>query len=156
MKVYEATKVPICHSPVKGRTADGMKRCLLWYTKFIGGVKREFAEMAARYYESLGFKTYICDSPLETEFAKIINTTYYGILIAWFQEIYRICKQFNLNYKQIIEFIKRTEEGGHPRPVMIPNYIGGKCVIPNAHLLYRKFKSKFIEALLESNERWRS
>jgi len=155
MKIYEKTKAPICHSPIKGREADGMKRCILWYTKFIGSIKREWAETAAKYYESLGFKTYICDSPLETEFAKIINTTYYGILIAWFQEIYRICKEFKLNYKQVVEFIRRTEEGGHPRPVMKPGIIGGHCVIPNAELLYRKYKSKFIEALLESNEKFK-
>ena len=112
--------------------------------------------MAEEYYQTIGFKTKICASSLETEFMKIVNTTYYGICIAWFQEIERICDKYNLNVENVREFIKSTgdESGGRvPRPVYYGGHIGGHCVISNALLLQQTFPSKFIGALLESNEK---
>jgi UDP-N-acetyl-D-mannosaminuronate dehydrogenase len=89
---------------------------------------------------------------------KIIDTTYYGLLISWFQEIHRICKRFNLKEEEIIEFFKTNERdsgGKHPRPVYYPGFIGGHCVIPNARLLNQMYPSPFIDVILESNEKRR-
>lgn len=107
-------------------------------------------------YKSLGFKTRICKSSLETEFMKIINTTYYGLMIAWFQEVDRLCEKFKLNKEKVIDFIGLTEResgGKLPRPIFYPGYMGGHCVIPNVLLLKEVYPSIFIEALLDSNER---
>lgn len=155
-KIYERTRKPICHSPVRGRKAEGFKWAYFTYTKFIGPVKPEFGKMAEEYYHSLGFKTHICNSPLETEFMKLLNTTYYGLMIAWFQEIHRICKKFNLKEDQIIDFFRTNEEdsgGKHPRPVFYPGVIRGHCVIPNAQLLNKVYPSPFVDTLLQSNKR---
>lgn len=155
-KIYNITQKPICHSPVRGRAADGFKWGYYAYTKFIGGATRNAAEMADEYYKSLGYKTRICKSPLETEFMKIINTTYYGLCIAWFQEIRRIIEEFDLNEEDVVEFIRSTEvesEGKNPRPVYRGGYICGHCVIPNAILLKKIYPSEFIDALLESNKK---
>lgn len=155
-KIYEKTKKPICHSPVRGRKADGFKWAYFTYTKFIGPAKPEFGKMAEEYYQSLGFKTHVCRSPLETEFMKILNTTYYGLMITWFQEIHRICEKFDLQEKEIIKFFKTNERdsgGKHPRPVFYPGTITGHCVIPNAELLSKLYPSSFVKALLESNEK---
>lgn len=155
-KIYERTKKAICHSPVRGRKADGFKWAYFTYTKFIGPAKPEFAKMAEEYYRALGFKTYVCNSPLETEFMKILNTTYYGLMITWFQEIHRICKKFNLNEEQVIEFMRTNETDSgktHLRPIFYPGVIGGHCVIPNAKLLVELYSSPFAEAIIESNEK---
>lgn len=155
-KIYAQVGGNICHSPVRGREVNGFKWSFFTYTKFIGGATPTAATMAEEYYQSLGFKTRVCASCLETEFMKIINTTYYGLCIAWFQEIGRICTKYNLNVSDIREFIKSTEDesgGKVPRPVYYGGRIGGHCVISNALLLNQKFPSKFIEALLESNEK---
>jgi len=155
-KIYEKTKTAICHSPVRGRKADGFKWGYFTYTKFIGPAKPEFGKMAEEYYQSLGFKTYLCNSPLEPEFMKVLNTTYYGLMIAWFQEIHRICKKFNLKEEEIIEFFRTNtvDSGGkHPRPVLYPGVIRGHCVVPNAKLLNELYPSPFGKVLLESNEK---
>jgi hypothetical protein len=155
-KIYEKTREPICHSPVRGRKADGFKWAYYAYTKFIGPAEPEFGKMAEDYYHSLGFKTLMCSSPMETEFMKILNTTYYGLMIVWFQEIHRICRQFKIDEKRIIEFFKSNEVnsgGKHPRPVFYPGVIKGHCVIPNAQLLNDIFPSPFVDIILTSNEK---
>jgi UDP-N-acetyl-D-mannosaminuronate dehydrogenase len=155
-KVYEKTRTNICHSPVRGRKADGFKWAYFAYTKFIGPVKPEFGKIAEEYYQSLGFRTHVCESSLQTEFMKIIDTTYYGLLIAWFQEIHRICRKFDLNDEEINEFFRTNERGSggrHPRPVFYPGVILGHCVIPNAKMLKEAYPSPFVEILLESNEK---
>jgi UDP-N-acetyl-D-mannosaminuronate dehydrogenase len=157
-KIYEQVGGNICHSPVRGRIATGFKWGLFAFTKFIGGTTAVAAKMAEEHYQSLGFKTRICGSPLETEFMKIINTSYYGLCIAWFQEIDRICKKYNLDVSAVKQFIKSTgdDSGGKvPRPVYYGGFIEGHCVIPNALLFQQAFPSKFIDILLESNEKKR-
>ncbi|UCH31493.1 MAG: hypothetical protein JSV05_08365 [Candidatus Bathyarchaeota archaeon] len=155
-KVYEQTLKAICHSPVRGRKTDGFKWGYFTYTKFIGPVRPEFGKMAEEYYQTIGFRTYLCNSPLETEFMKILNTTYYGLMITWFQEIHRICERFKINEKQVIEFFKTNERdsgGIHKRPVFYPGLISGHCIIPNAKLLSELYQSPFVKTLLESNKR---
>lgn len=145
----------VVHSPVRGRKADGFKACLYGYTKFIGPVEKVGGEMADDYYKSLGFKTRICRSPLETEFAKIINLSYFGIMLAWNQEMRRIAKKHNLNIDDILAFLETTTiESGFrfPRPVYDGEPIGGHCIIPGMKLLYEKYKSQLIEAAQNSNE----
>jgi len=157
-KVYAKTRKAVCHSPVRGRMADGFKWAYSTYTKFIGPEKPEFSKMAEEYYQSLGFKTYICTSPLETEFMKILNTTYYGLMISWFQEIHRICTRFQIKEDEITKFFQTNEsdsKGKHPRPVFYPGVIRGHCVIPNIKLLESVYPSPFIDAILESNEKRR-
>jgi len=156
MKLYRRLdqKPMLCHSPVRGNLDEGMKKGILQYTKFIGGVNEDSSRAAQTYYESLGLKTCVCSSPAETELGKLFETTYRGIMMAWFQDILRICTQFNANYDQVVEFIGSTErEGKQPRPVFHPGVIGGHCIIPNAEKLSAAYRSKFVEALLESNRK---
>jgi len=142
----------ICHSPVRGNITEGMKKGLLQYTKFIGPTSKDAGIRAKEYYETLGLKTYLCSSPLETELGKIFETTYRGLMMSWFQEIHRLCGGLNAQYDQVVEFVGSTErEGKQARPVFHPGVIGGHCIIPNAEKLYSVSKSKFVEALLESN-----
>ncbi|UCG36037.1 MAG: hypothetical protein JSV64_05250 [Candidatus Bathyarchaeota archaeon] len=155
-KIHQKTETAICHSPVRGRKEDGFKWAYFNYTKFIGPAEAEYGKMAEEYYHSLGFKTYICNSPLETEFMKVLNTTYYGLMITWFQEIHRICKEFNLKEEEITHFFRtnQKESGGrHQRPVFYPGIIKGHCVIPNAKMLEELYQSPFVKVILDSNEK---
>ena len=147
-------KVLLCHSPVRGNLPEGMKKGLLQYTKFVGPVSQEAGAKAREYYETLGVKTYICSSPIETELGKIFETTYRGLMMSWFQEIHRICRHFEAQYDQVVEFVGSTErEGKQARPVFHPGVIGGHCIIPNAEKLLSIYPSKFAEALIESNRK---
>lgn len=144
--------VLLCHSPIRGNVVEGMKKGLLQYTKFIGPVDPNAGVKAKEYYETLGMKTCVCCSPTETELGKLFETTYRGLMMSWFQEIHRICRQFEAQYDQVVEFVGSTErEGKQARPVFHPGVIGGHCIIPNAEKLYAVCRSKFAGALLESN-----
>ena len=142
----------LCHSPVRGNITEGMKKGLFQYTKYIGPTSPEAGLRAKEHYESLGLRAKICSSPLETEFGKLFETTYRGLMMAWFQEINRICNNFGVQFDQVVEFVGSTErEGKQPRPIFHPGVIGGHCIIPNAQKLLDVYPSKFAEALLESN-----
>jgi UDP-glucose 6-dehydrogenase len=155
LKIHDAaSNVLLCHSPVRGNITEGMKRGLLQYTKFIGPTSDKAASEAKQHYESLGIKTHICPSPLETELGKLFETSYRGLMMSWFQEINRICKTLNAQYDPVVEFVGSTErEGKQARPIFHPGVIGGHCIIPNAEKLHSLYNSKFVEALLESNKR---
>jgi len=152
-------KTMLCHSPIRGRHAEGLENGLLKYTKFIGPARPEFGSIAEHYYNSLGLKTCVCRDALTTEFIKILSTTYYGLMIAYWQEIRRITKQFGLAENEIRQwFLTSTLESHfqHMRPVFYPSKIGGHCVMPNLHLLNRVFPSKFVDVILESNDKARN
>jgi UDP-glucose 6-dehydrogenase len=147
-------KVLLCHSPVRGNMVEGMKRGLLQYTKFIGPTSPEAGAKASEYYQTLGLKTHVLSSPIETELGKLFETTYRGIMMSWFQEILRICKQFEGRYDEVVEFVGSTErEGKQARPVFHPGVIGGHCIIQNAEKLFAAYPSLFAQALLDSNRR---
>jgi UDP-glucose 6-dehydrogenase len=149
-----AKKVLLCHSPVRGNITEGMKKGLLQYTKYLGPVTQEAGAVASEYYQTLGLKTCTCSSPIETELGKLFETTYRGVMMSWFQEINRICRKFEAQYDQVVDFVGSTErEGKQPRPVFHPGVIGGHCIIPNAEKLLSVYPSKFAEALVESNRR---
>lgn len=155
LKVHQKLKktVLLCHSPVRGNMVDGMKKGLLQYTKFIGPMSPEAGAKAKEYYETLGIRTCVCSSPIETELGKIFETTYRGLMMSWFQEIHRVCREFEAHYEEVVEFVGSTErEGNQPRPVFHPGVIGGHCIIPNAEKLRSVYPSKFAEALLQSNK----
>lgn len=152
-KVQE--KAFLVHSPVRARKADGFKWGFFNYTKFIGAVDKEGATLAEDYYKSLGFKTHICTGPEETEFAKLLDLSYFGIMLGWNQEMRRLAKQHDLNFEDLIDFLEtNTVESAQkfPRPVYDGKLIGGHCIISSIQLLQRKFKSQFLESVLESNE----
>ena len=151
-KLIEQTGSKIVYSPVKG-IHKRMKDDMLFYTKFIGGLDKHAMEAAKSHFESLGMKAKCFDNPEAVELMKLMETTYYGLLIAWAQETDRIAKKFNSNYDDIMQFVQEVDKRGLPRPKMIPGYIGGHCVIPNIHLLKKLLDSKFFEAILDSNEK---
>ncbi|MEK0325379.1 MAG: hypothetical protein QQN63_06705, partial [Nitrosopumilus sp.] len=111
---------------------------------------------AQDYYKKLGLTTKISTSSRETELAKLLETTYYGLMISWFQEIDRICDNLGVNFDEVSDFIGRiTDEskGKHMRPIFKPGFIGGHCVIPNAKILSKAYSSDFVDAILRSNDK---
>ncbi|MBE0513113.1 hypothetical protein IBX38_08690 [Candidatus Bathyarchaeota archaeon] len=143
------------HSPVRGmhKTKEGMKRDLLFWTKYIGGVDEKSAELASRHFEELGLKTKILIGPVETELAKLFETTYRAWMIACFQEMHRISRRFGADFDQVTDFFEDTHRVRFDRPIHFPGVIGGHCVIPNAKLLLESYDSEFIRLILRSNEK---
>ena len=150
-KLYEETKALIVHSPVRGKHPY-LKEHIKFWTKYIGPINNEAGRLAKEYLESLGLKVKVLSSPRETELGKLLETTYRALLIAWWQEMHRIAHHLNVNFLEAIDIIIDTHKVLKDRPIYYPDYIGGHCLIPNAKILLNAYRSKFIEAIIESND----
>lgn len=145
----------VVHSPIRGMhySRETMKRDLLFWTKYIGGVDSESAEMASKHFKELGLKTKILKSSTETELAKLFSTTYRAWMIACFQELHRISRSFEADFDQVTDFLDDTHRVRFDRPVHFPGVIGGHCLISNSELLLKSYDSEFINLILKSNEK---
>jgi UDP-N-acetyl-D-mannosaminuronate dehydrogenase len=120
------------------------------YTKFIGGTDAEAAQKAADHFHAAGLKTKILSSPEATELAKLTETTYFGVLIAWAQEVERYCDRLGTNYDEIVAIY--DEIGFFPPVRYTPGIIGGHCVMPNIEILRKFDDSPLLEAIRSSNQ----
>jgi UDP-N-acetyl-D-mannosaminuronate dehydrogenase len=104
----------------------------------------------------MGLKVYITKSPLETEFAKLMNVSYYGTCIGIFQEFERIIEKYNLKRDDIMNFIGSTQtdsKGKVPRPLYYGGYVGGHCVTPALGMLQDFCEFQLFKEVIKSNER---
>ncbi len=141
----------LIHSPVRGqhnRLSDDINR----YTKWISSDNSDALKLAGEYYHKLGLTTKVVSNFEITEVCKLLDTAQYGMLITWAQEAERICKQFNIDYSNVREFAKETQQFYNVRPDIYPGFIGGKCIRQNIALLRKTFKSKLFDAFIESNK----
>jgi len=149
--IAERAGVAVVHSPVRGKHVR-MAEDLIYYTKFIGGTSREHAERAAKHFKSIGLKTQTLLAPEATELAKLTETTYYGLLIAWAQEVERYSDRLGENYDEIVSFYE--EISFFPPVKYFPGVIGGHCVMPNIEILSRVDPSaEILQAIRSSNNK---
>jgi UDP-N-acetyl-D-mannosaminuronate dehydrogenase len=147
--IAERAGIPVVNSPVRGKHAR-MSEELSEYTKFIGATEPGAGRAAARHFESIGLKTKLLSSPEATELAKLTETTYFGLMIAWAQELERYCDQSDVDYGEIISFYDEIKF--FPSVKYFPGIIGGHCVIPNIEILRKFDKSVILEAIRASNQ----
>jgi UDP-N-acetyl-D-mannosaminuronate dehydrogenase len=121
------------------------------YTKFVGAIDAGAAAQAAHYFESVGLKTKICSSPEVVEIAKLSETTFFGLMIAWAQEVERYADRTDQNYDEIVSFYE--EIGFFPPVKYFPGIIGGHCVMPNITLLQHLDDSELLRAIQASNQK---
>lgn len=132
-----------------------MKWELKRWTKYVGGVDTESSEEASKHFETAGFRTKILKSCMETEIAKLFETTYRAWMIACTQETHRISRHVEADFDEIMDFLEDTHRARLDRPVMFPGVIGGHCLIPNVNLLLESYDSEFLRLILESNRKRR-
>jgi UDP-N-acetyl-D-mannosaminuronate dehydrogenase len=143
------TGAAVANSPVRGKHIRMLDE-LRSYTKFVGALNHIAGDHAARHFQSLGLKTRILSSPEATELAKLSETTYFGLLIAWAQEIERFCDRFGQEgYDEVVSFYEEIHY--LPRVKYFPGIIGGHCVIPNIEILRKSGHSVVLEAIRASN-----
>jgi UDP-N-acetyl-D-mannosaminuronate dehydrogenase len=147
--VAERTGAAVVNSPVRGKHTR-MAADLLHYDKFVGGVDTTAAESAARHFEVAGIKTRTLSSPEATELAKLTETTYFGLIIAWAQEVERYCDQLGLNYDEIVSIYEEIKF--FPPVKYFPGVIGGHCVMSNIEILRQMNHSDILEAIESSNK----
>lgn len=146
--IAKRTGAVVVNSPVRGKHAH-MLEDLLKYTKFVGAIERSSAEHAAEHFQSMGMKTKILSSPEATELAKLIETTYFGLIIAWAQEVERYCDQCGEDYDEVVSIFEGIKY--LPPVKYFPGIIGGHCVMPNVEILNRLTPSEILQAIRSSN-----
>lgn len=147
--VAKRAGVPVVNSPVRGKHARMLQE-LSEYTKFLGATDNESAWKAAEHFESLGLTTKVLASPEATELAKLTETTYFGLMIAWAQELERYCDQTDVKYDEVMSFYDEIKF--FPTVKYFPGIIGGHCVMPNIKILNRLGGSVILDAIQMSNE----
>ena len=146
--VAQRTGTEVVNSPVRGKHARMVEE-MRKYTKFVGALNATAAREAAEHFESVGLKTKILSAPEATELAKLTETTYFGVLIAWAQEVERYCDKTGANYDEVTSFYEEIKF--FPAVKYFPGIIGGHCVMPNIEILKSLTESKLLDAVEISN-----
>jgi len=95
-------------------------------------------------------KTKLVASPETAELAKLTETSYFGLLIAWAQEVERYCNHLDVDYDEVASFYEEVQF--LPPVKYFPGVIGGHCVMPNIAILEQSFDSDFLKTIFRSNE----
>jgi len=148
-KVQEAVGARlVAFSPVRGKHAR-MKADMLHYKKFVAAPCQEAVEPALAHLTEAGFQTATFRTVELAELSKLVETTYFGILIAWAQEMERWAELYGGSFDDANAFIKEIDFlPSH----IFPGEIGGHCVMPNIAILKTQLQSSFLDAVLESNQ----
>jgi UDP-N-acetyl-D-mannosaminuronate dehydrogenase len=146
--IQEAAGGAVAYSPIRGKHAVMLDE-LTRYVKFVGAGDEATARRAAEHFQSLGMKTQIVASAETAELAKLTETTYFGLLIAWAQTVDRWCDELEVDYDEVASFY--DEISFFPPVRYFPGVIGGHCTMPNIELLARSSRSPFLDAIRSSN-----
>jgi len=80
--IAQAARSAVAYSPVRGKHSK-MLSDMKSYTKFVGAPNAGDARKAAAHFASLDLKTRILQSSEAVEVAKLSETTFFGLMIAW-------------------------------------------------------------------------
>jgi len=146
--IAERAGTPVVYSPIRGKHARMLEE-LTKYVKFIGADDDALAQQAVAHFESLGMTTKVVASPETAELAKLTETTYFALLIAWAQTVERWADDQGADYHEVVAFYE--EIGFFPPVKYFPGVIGGHCAMPNIELLVQSSESPFLDAIRASN-----
>lgn len=148
----------IVHSPIRGvhpHLYEGIKT----FVKYIGAQTKKAGSAAEKHLKSLGIKTKVFTPAATTELGKLLDTTYYGLCIAFHGEVKNMCDNLKLDFEDVMTDFNTTYNEAYiklgkknvVRPVLSPpkGGIGGHCIISNARILEKQFKSDAISFLLQ-------
>jgi len=147
--IQQETGTPAVYSPVRGKHTR-MTEELRRYRKFVAGTSPEALATVEDHFEAAGVATQRMSSPESLELAKLLETSYFGVLVAWAQEMDRFAAAVDADYWETTAFFE--EIGFFPPVGFEPGYIGGHCVMPNLDLLERVRHSPWIDTIRNSNE----
>lgn len=148
----------VVHSPVRG-VHPNLYQGIKTFLKYIGADNKKAGEQTKKHLESLGIKTKLFQPSVTTEIGKLLDTSYYGLCIAWHGEMKKICDKAGIDFgKAVADFNKTYNQGykklGKPnviRPVLYApkKEISGHCLIENTKILKKYFKSQALDLILK-------
>lgn len=140
----------VAYSPVRGRHGE-MKKDMVRYTKFFSAPNYRGQRIAADYFCRLQLFRTMSVFPVEAlELAKLVETTYSGLLIAWAQELERFCVELGVGRAGALALTEEVEY--LPDHAFYPGHIQGHCIMQNLGLLEQIRPSPLIAAIRASNE----
>ena len=148
--VANACGLPVAYSPIRGKHVR-MVDDLIQYVKFVAATDPSVADLAESHFKRAGMTTRRMNNVETLELAKLAETTYFGLLIAFAQELNRYATRVGGDYEEAIGFFEEVEF--LPRSRYFPGYIGGHCVVANIGLLGQVAPSPLLDAVLDSNSR---
>jgi UDP-glucose 6-dehydrogenase len=140
----------VVFSPVRGKHVR-MVQDLLRYVKFVAGADPAAVAMATAHFSKAGFRTRTLSKPEALELGKLAETTYFGVLIGYAQELNRYAERLEVDYTEATELFEEIDF--LPQVRYYPGFIGGHCVIPNIKLLKQVYESELLNAVLSSNDK---
>lgn len=149
----------IVHSPIRG-IHPNLYRGIRTFLKYIGTDNKKTGEMAKKHFKKLGLKTKVFTPSITTELGKLLSTSYYGLCISFHGEVQEICNKYNVEFKEVMTDFNKTYNNGYKkldlknviRPTLYPpenNIITGHCIIKNAKILRKHFRSKALDLILK-------
>jgi hypothetical protein len=148
--IARACGLSVAYSPIRGKHVR-MVDDLIQYVKFVAAADPSVAHLAESHFRRAGITTRLMNSVETLELAKLAETTYFGLLIAFAQELNRYAAKVGGNYEEAIGFFEEVEF--LPRCRYFPGFIGGHCVVANIGLLGQVAPSRLLDAILDSNNR---
>jgi 3-hydroxyisobutyrate dehydrogenase-like beta-hydroxyacid dehydrogenase len=148
----------VVHSPVRGVHPD-LYKGIKTFVKYIGADNESAGKLAEKHLKSLDIKTKLFMPSIVTELGKILDTTYYGVCIAWHGEMKEICDKLGVDFEKAVTDFNKTYNEGYiklckknvVRPVLYPPQNGKSkhCIVPNATILSRYFQSPIFDLILK-------
>ena len=147
----------VCHSPVRG-VHPNIDIGLKTFVKYIGAEDASVAQQYSEHLKLFDIKSYICKNSITSEYAKLLDTTYYGICIAFHADVMNLCETHKLDFEEVMTLYNTSYNQGYSllnkqnvvRPVLYgTKKIGGHCVVPNAKILKDYIDSPLIEGILK-------
>jgi UDP-N-acetyl-D-mannosaminuronate dehydrogenase len=148
----------VIHSPIRGihpHLFKGIKT----FVNYIGADNKKAGQLAQKYFKKLGIQVRIFMPSVTTEIGKLLDTSYYGLCIAWHGEMKKICDKYGINFEMAVTDFNKTYNEGYKklgklnviRPVLYPpeGGIGGHCVCQNARILKKYYKSAALDLILK-------
>ena len=148
----------VVHSPIRGIHPHLYKGIKI-FVKYIGADNKKAASSAEKHLKGLGIKTRVFMPSITTEIGKLLDTSYYGLVIAWHAEMKKLCDKYRIDFEKAVTDFNQTYNEGYKklgkknviRPVLYPpgGGIGGHCIVPNTEILEKYFKSQALELIIK-------
>lgn len=148
----------IIYSPIIG-VHPNLYKSLKTFKKFIGSDNKHSLSLAKKHFKKIKIKFEILENTKTVETAKILSTLYYGMCIAFHDDVNKLCNETKIPFNDVmikwnIEYNRGYKLlGKHNviRPVLSPpnGKIGGHCIIPNAEIIKGYFKSDILKYILK-------
>lgn len=160
-QIFKKSGIPTVHSPVMG-THPNLAKDILNFKKIIGPTNKISAKLAASHLKNIGINTEIFNNSLESEIAKLLDTTYYGWNIIFAKIAWDLCQKSGVDFNNVYTQLNRIYNYGYSksrpnviRPILKYQQgpIGGHCIMPNAVILSNYTKSPLANFLIEENSK---